>query len=281
VSELSHLFAPIEVGRMTVKNRVVMAPMERNYANLDGTVSERTRAHYEARARGGVGWIDVEATYVDPVGRGRAFQLGIDRDECVEGFRELVNAAHAHGAKIGIELQHSGRCTSHAISGSQPVAPSPVPEPVAGGDVPRELTVEEIQAIIARHGEAARRAAEAGFDAVELHSAHGYLPFAFLSPMTNHRTDEYGGSFENRLRLSLELVEAFRGKRAGPRYDRVPLHRGRVPGGWNRARRRRAVRASAGAGRRRVPERQRRRLCNLVADDPGDGLLAGLADSTA
>jgi 2,4-dienoyl-CoA reductase-like NADH-dependent reductase (Old Yellow Enzyme family)/thioredoxin reductase len=210
VSELSHLFAPIEVGRMTVKNRLVMAPMERNYANRDGTVSARTTAHYEARARGGVGWIDVEATYVDPVGRGRAFQLGIDRDECVEGFRELVDVVHAHGAKIGIELQHSGRCTSRAISGFQPVAPSPVPEPVAGGDVPRELTVDEIRAIIAQHGHAARRAAEAGFDALELHSAHGYLPFAFLSPMTNHRTDEYGGSFENRLRLSLELVEAFR-----------------------------------------------------------------------
>jgi 2,4-dienoyl-CoA reductase-like NADH-dependent reductase (Old Yellow Enzyme family)/thioredoxin reductase len=210
VSSLSHLFAPMEVGGMTVKNRIVMAPMERNYANRDGTVSDRTVAHYEARARGGVGWIDVEATYIDALGKGRRYQMGIDSDECIPGLRRLVDAAHAHGAKIGIELQHSGRCTSRAISGSQPVAPSAVPEPVAGGDMPRELTLAEIEELVRLHGDAARRAAEAGFDAIELHSAHGYLPFAFLSPITNLRTDGYGGSFENRVRFSIEAVEAFR-----------------------------------------------------------------------
>jgi 2,4-dienoyl-CoA reductase-like NADH-dependent reductase (Old Yellow Enzyme family)/thioredoxin reductase len=210
VSPLSHLFSPIEVGGMAVKNRVVMAPMERNYGNRDGTVSDRTVAHYEARARGGVGWIDVEATYIDQLGKGRRYQLGIDRDDCIPGLRRLVDAAHSNGAKIGIELQHSGRCTSRAISGSQPVAPSPVPEPVAGGDMPRELTLAEIEELVQKHGEAARRAAEAGFDAIELHSAHGYLPFAFLSPITNLRTDRYGGSFENRVRFSIEAIEAFR-----------------------------------------------------------------------
>jgi len=210
VSALTHLFEPIEVGRMSVKNRVVMAPMERNYANRDGTVSERTKVNYEARARGGVGWIDVEATFIDPVGRGRRYQLGIDRDECVDGLRELVEIVHAHGVKIGIELQHSGRCTSHAVSGSQPVAPSALPEPASGGDMPRELTLAEIAEIIVRHGQAARRAAAAGFDAVEFHSAHGYLPFSFLSPITNLRTDEYGGSFENRMRFSLEAIAAFK-----------------------------------------------------------------------
>ncbi|MEA2227161.1 MAG: hypothetical protein QOF04_791 [Solirubrobacteraceae bacterium] len=210
MSGFTHLFEPMEIGAMAVKNRIVMAPMERNYANRDGTVSDRTVAHYEARARGGVGWIDVEATYIDALGKGRRYQLGIDRDECVPGLRRLVDAAHAHGAKIGIELQHSGRCTSRAISGSQPVAPSAVPEPVAGGDMPRELTLPEIEQLVRDHGDAARRAAEAGFDAIELHSAHGYLPFAFLSPITNLRTDRYGGSFENRVRFSIEAVEAFR-----------------------------------------------------------------------
>jgi 2,4-dienoyl-CoA reductase-like NADH-dependent reductase (Old Yellow Enzyme family)/thioredoxin reductase len=195
---------------MTVKNRIVMAPMERNFANPDGTVSERTKAHYEARARGGVGWIDVESTFVDPVGRGRTHQLGLHEDFCIEGFRDLAEIAHAHGARIGVELHHAGRNTSRAVSGFQPVAPSPVPCPEAGGDVPHELSIEEIEAIIRRYGQAARRAAAAGFDAVELHSAHGYLPLAFLSPLTNLRTDEYGGSLENRMRFAVRVIAAFK-----------------------------------------------------------------------
>lgn len=205
-----YLFTPIRVGNMTVKNRIVMAPMERNYANLDGTVSERSKAHYTTCARGGVGWIDVESTFVDPKGRGRTHQLGIHDDRCIPGFRELTDIAHSLGARISLEIHHAGRNTSRAITGFQPVAPSPLPCIEAGGDVPHELTVEEIEEIIAKYGQAARRAREAGFDAVELHSAHGYLPLAFLSPYTNHRTDEYGGSFENRLRFPLRVIQAIR-----------------------------------------------------------------------
>ena len=214
--ELEHLLSPLEVGRMTVKNRIVMAPMERNYANADGTVSERTKAHYEARARGGAGWIDVESTFVDPVGRGRTHQLGLHDDRCIPGFAELVELVHGNGTRIGIELHHAGRNTSRAISGFQPVAPSPVPCPEAGGDVPHELTLEEIDEVVARYAAAARRAAEAGFDTVELHSAHGYLPLAFLSPLTNFRTDEYGGSIENRMRFALRVIAAFK--------ENVPEH---------------------------------------------------------
>ena len=122
----------------------------------------------------------------------------------------LVDAVHAGGAKIGIELHHAGRNTSSAISGSPPVAPSPVPCPEAGGEVPRALTYGEIDEIIGRYSLAAARAAAAGFDAVELHSAHGYLPLAFLSPLTNFRTDAYGGSFANRARFALEVISAIR-----------------------------------------------------------------------
>lgn len=208
--DLTHLFAPLDVGPMTVANRLVMAPMERNYANRDGTVSERTVAHYSVRAHGGVGWIDVESTFVDPAGRGRTHQLGLHSDACVEGFRRLVDAVHAGGAKIGIELHHAGRNTCRAISGSQPVAPSPVPCPEAGGETPRELTRGEIEQIVERYALAAMRAAAAGFDAVELHSAHGYLPLAFLSPLTNRREDEYGGTLENRARFALEVIAAMR-----------------------------------------------------------------------
>lgn len=205
-----HLFKPLMIGPMTVANRLVMAPMERNYANPDGTVSERTVEHYRIRASGGVGWIDVESTFVDPAGRGRTHQLGLHDDRCIEGMRELVDAVHAGGAKIGIELHHAGRNTSSPISGLVPVAPSPVPCPQAGGEVPRELTVAEIEEIIERYAAAAARAAAAGFDAVELHSAHGYLPLAFLSPLTNLRADDYGGTRENRMRFAVDVLRAIR-----------------------------------------------------------------------
>jgi 2,4-dienoyl-CoA reductase-like NADH-dependent reductase (Old Yellow Enzyme family) len=208
--ELDHLFAPVTVGRMVVPNRIVMAPMERNYGNRDGTVSERTKAHYERRAGGGVGWIDVESTFVHPAGRGRTHQLGLHDDACIPGFRELAEIAHRHGSLIGVELHHAGRNTCRAVSGHDVVAPSPVPCPEAGPDVPRELTKGEIDGLLDSYGRAAGRAAEAGLDAVELHSAHGYLPLAFLSPLTNQRSDEYGGPLENRMRFALRVIDAFK-----------------------------------------------------------------------
>jgi 2,4-dienoyl-CoA reductase-like NADH-dependent reductase (Old Yellow Enzyme family) len=207
---LASLFSPIEIGVMNVRNRVLMAPMERNFAHADGTVSERTLAHYEACAAGGVGWIDVESTFVDQRGRGRTHQLGIHDDDCVPGLKELVERVHAHGPRIGIELHHAGRQTASGLTGLQPIAPSPVPCPEVANETPHELAPREIDAVIALYGEAARRASEAGFDAIELHSAHGYLPLAFLSELTNHRTDRYGGSFENRARFSVRVLEAMR-----------------------------------------------------------------------
>ncbi len=206
----SHLVSPIQVGDREVKNRMFLCPMERNFANPDWTVSERTVAHYATIAAGGVGWMDVEATFVDPAGRARTHQLGLHDDRCIPGFAALADQAHRHGALIGVELVHAGRNTSTAMSGHQVVAPSSVPCVQAGGDVPRELTVEEIADIKDRYAMAARRAEAAGFDAVELHSAHGYLPFAFLSPRTNLRIDEYGGSREGRMRFALEVLEAMR-----------------------------------------------------------------------
>jgi 2,4-dienoyl-CoA reductase-like NADH-dependent reductase (Old Yellow Enzyme family) len=208
--ELVHLFSPLEVGGMTVPNRVFMAPMERNFANADGTVSERTLAHYEACAAGGVGWIDVESTFVDQRGRGRTHQLGIHDDACVPGLTALVDRVHAHGPRIGIELHHAGRQTASGLTGQQPIGPSPVPCPEVANEIPHELAPREIDEVVSLYGQAARRASEAGFDAIELHSAHGYLPLAFLSPLTNQRTDGYGGSFENRARFSVRVLETMR-----------------------------------------------------------------------
>jgi 2,4-dienoyl-CoA reductase-like NADH-dependent reductase (Old Yellow Enzyme family) len=207
---LEHLFRPLTVGSMEVRNRIFMTPMERNFANRDGTVTERALAHYETCARGGVGWIDVESTFVDQRGRGRTHQLGIHDDRCVPGLRELVDRVHAHGPRIGIELHHAGRQTESGLTGFQPIAPSPVPCPQVANETPHELTLREIDELVDIYGEAARRASEAGFDVVELHSAHGYLPLAFLSPLTNHRTDEYGGSFENRARFAVRVLGAIR-----------------------------------------------------------------------
>src|SRR5581483_704091 len=209
-SPYPRLAAQLDVGPMRLRNRIMMAPMERNYGNPDGSPSERTIAHYARVAAGGVGWIDVESTFVDPVGRGRTHQLGLHDDASIPGFRRLTDAAHEHDVRIGVELHHAGRNTSPALAGAAPVAPSPVECPEAGSGVPHELTRDEIAAIIRRYADAAARAAEAGFDAVELHSAHGYLPLAFLSPLTNLRTDEYGGPLENRMRFALEAVAAIR-----------------------------------------------------------------------
>ena len=206
----TRLAAPLAVGPMRVKNRIMMAPMERNYGHPDGSPSERTIAHYARIARGGVGWIDIESTFVDPAGRGRTHQLGLHDDASIPGFRGLADAAREHDVRIGVELHHAGRNTSPAIAGTTPVAPSPVECPEAGSGVPHELTRDEIAGIVRRYAEAAARAAEAGLDAVELHSAHGYLPLAFLSPLTNLRTDEYGGSLENRMRFALEAIAAIR-----------------------------------------------------------------------
>ncbi len=207
---LKALFQPLQIGPMRVANRIVMAPMERNFANPDGSVSERTIAHYRLRAEGGAGWIDVESTFVHPAGRGRTHQLGIHHDGAIEGFRALAEAVHDAGAKIGIELHHAGRNTSSLITGTRPVAPSPVPCIEAGGEIPHELSGDEIDQVVQYYADAAGRAAAAGFDAVELHSAHGYLPLAFLSPLTNQRSDDYGGTPERRAFFAQRAIGAMK-----------------------------------------------------------------------
>jgi len=200
------LWEPFRVGRMELKNRVVMPPMVTRYASDDGFVTERIRDYYGARARGGAGLIIVEATYVHRQGWAFPNQLGISDDKFVTGMSELVDVVHKHGAKIGIQIHHGGRQTKEALGGLQPVAPSPLP--MAGGEMPREMTVEEIAETVAYFAEAAIRAQKAGFDGVELHAAHGYLIDQFLSPTSNKRDDEYGGDLHRRARFLLEVIAA-------------------------------------------------------------------------
>ncbi|MHB8695783.1 MAG: oxidoreductase [Solirubrobacteraceae bacterium] len=204
------LFRPGLIRDLQLQSRVLMAPMEKNLCSAEGIVTQRYIDYLVERARSGVGLLRAEATYVDPVGKGRPFQLGAQADAVIPGLTRMVEAVHAAGGLISLELAHCGRQTDARVTGRQPVAPSAVPCELSGGFVPRELTVGEIEEIVDRFAAAALRAQRAGVDAIELHGASGYLLNAFTSPYANLRTDEYGGSLENRIRFPLEVIRAVR-----------------------------------------------------------------------
>ncbi|MGI9951681.1 FAD-dependent oxidoreductase [Moorellaceae bacterium AZ2] len=206
---LTLLGSPIKIGRLELKNRMIMAPMVTNYAYHDGSVTDRLVAYHAERARGGVGLIIVEAAYVHPSGKGFTNELGIYSDRLIPGLRRLVDAVRAQGARIAVQLYHGGRQTRSSVTGQPLLAPSPIPDPTVG-ETPKELTKEEIGRLVEAFAAAALRAKRAGFDAVEIHGAHGYLLNQFLSPYSNKRDDEYGGSLENRMRFPLEVVRAVR-----------------------------------------------------------------------
>ncbi len=194
-----------------------MAPMGTNYAADTGAVSDRLIRHYVERARGGTGLIIVENTVVQyPLGRGAARHLRIDADEFTPGLNRLAEAVQRQGARVAIQLNHAGALTTTARAGATPVGPSNVPM-APGRAAPRPLTLAEIDEITQCFIAAGARAQKAGFDAVEVHGAHGYLLSEFLSPYTNHRTDEYGGSLENRLRFPLAVIRGMR-QALGLRY---------------------------------------------------------------
>ena len=198
------LFSPGKIGWMELRNRLVMAPMVVQLGTESGAVTERSVEYYVRRAKGGAGLIIVEASYVASSGRAFACQLGIDRDALVPGHFELVEAVHRKGAKIALQIHHGGARAHPGLAGGVLLAPSPVPGEGLS-TIPRALTAPEIEDLADCFARAAVRAQRAGYDAVEIHGAHGYLIHGFLSPASNHRTDAYGGSPENRLRFA-ELV---------------------------------------------------------------------------
>ncbi|GAA4085346.1 NADH:flavin oxidoreductase/NADH oxidase [Streptomyces shaanxiensis] len=222
---MSALFEPYTLREVTIPNRVWMPPMCQYSAAPEGpemgVPNDWHFAHYAARAAGGTGLIIVEATGVSPEGRISPYDLGIWNDTQVEAFRRITRFLVSQGTVPGIQLAHAGRkaSTDQPWKGGAPVGPDthgwqPVaPSPLAFADghpVPTELTVAEIQEIVGQFADAARRALAAGFEVAEVHGAHGYLINEFLSPYSNHRTDEYGGSYENRTRLALQVVDAVR-----------------------------------------------------------------------
>ncbi|HLB11417.1 MAG TPA: FAD-dependent oxidoreductase [Dehalococcoidia bacterium] len=203
--EFPLLFSPINVGAMSLKNRVVMSPMLTNYSDAQCGVTPRHVAYYRARALGGAGLIEIEGTAVHPVGRGFPLGLGCWEDAQVEGLAGLARAIHEGGAKAVLQLIHAGRQTVSKLAGAQPVAPSPIPCPRMR-EMPRELTREDIAELVEAFAQGARRARDAGFDGVELHGAHGYLINQFISPYSNVRTDEYGGDLQGRTRFAVDII---------------------------------------------------------------------------
>lgn len=205
---LTHLFTPLTINSLRLRNRINMAPMVTNYATARGEITDRAIAYYAARAHGGAGLITLEATVVSPEGRSFTHNICLHDDLYVPGLRRLADAVHAGGGAISVELYHAGRRTTAAIARYHPVGPSPIP--AKGGEVPWELSEADIARVVRDFAEAARRGQEAGCDAVTVHAAHGYLIASFLSPHSNKRRDAYGGTLLNRARFGLEVIEAVR-----------------------------------------------------------------------
>ena len=197
----SRLFTPFSIKKLSLKNRITMAPLFLGYADSDGTVSSLVLDHYQEMAASGVSLVVVENVSVDPTGSGSPFILRVDHDRYIPGLRRLADTIHEQGARAFLQLNHAGRYAYHR----ERVAPSPVK---TGEVIPRELTVEEIESIVQAFANGARRVKEAGFDGVEIHGGTGYLIVQFLSQRTNHRTDNYGGSPENRRQFPLRVAEA-------------------------------------------------------------------------
>ena len=218
---MPRLFDPFEIPGtpLRLRNRVVMPPMNMDHAGPGGIVTDAVIRHYVRRAQGGVGLIIVEAAYVREDGKLSPNQLGISGDEHIEPLSRLAAAVKGHGAAAAIQIHHAGGVADPRTIGGAPVAPSADRAVGARHALPvqRDLTVAEIGELVRAFGQATGRAQAAGFDAVELHGAHGYLVTQFLSPATNHRRDEYGGGFEGRLRFALECISAMR-EAAGAEY---------------------------------------------------------------
>jgi 2,4-dienoyl-CoA reductase-like NADH-dependent reductase (Old Yellow Enzyme family) len=217
---MSELFTPLQLRSIQLKNRIAVSPMCQ-YSSEDGFANDWHLVHLGSHAVGGAALVFTEATAVSPEGRITPHDLGIWKDTHLEFLKRITGFIKAQNAVPGIQLAHAGRKASHhrpwdgghALNANenpwQTVAPSAIPFK-EGEPVPKELTKEEIQIIINDFKEATIRAQKAGFQVIELHGAHGYLLHEFLSPLSNQRTDEYGGSFENRIRFELEIIKAIR-----------------------------------------------------------------------
>ena len=208
------MFSPIQIGTVTVPNRFVVPPMGNNFANTDGTLSDRSAAYYEARAKGGFGLITIESTVVYSQAKGGPRKPCLFTDDTVDSFKRTIDRCHRYGAKVSIQLQQAAPEGNSKLTGFPLKAASPMASH-CGGEIPEAMPTEEVYRLIECYGDAAARAQKAGVDMVEVHCAHGYLVSTFISARTNKRTDEFGGCFENRMRLPRLIIENIRKKTGG------------------------------------------------------------------
>ncbi|EPZ43487.1 NADH:flavin oxidoreductase/NADH oxidase [Alicyclobacillus acidoterrestris] len=202
---MARLFTPFSLKDLTLKNRIVMAPMcQYSVTAKDGVPNEWHYVHYTSRAIGGVGLIIMEMTDVEPDGRITDYDLGLWSDDHIPAFQRIIDSVHQYDAKIGIQIAHAGRKAEDA---PEPVAPSAIRFEGDNYKTPRELTTDEVKRMVEKFAAAARRAVKAGVDTIEIHGAHGYLVHQFQSSLTNHRKDEYGADLT---RFGVEVIEAMK-----------------------------------------------------------------------
>ncbi|MBV7276543.1 NADH:flavin oxidoreductase [Clostridium sp. PL3] len=207
---MSQLLKPLESGRLVLKNRLIMPPMATAKSEKDGKVSREVLEYYDEKSRGGyISLIIVEHSFIEQQGKASENQLSVAEDSTIENLKKLANVIQKNGSKAVMQLNHAGSAALTEVTGSIPIAPSAVANPFKG-DMPRELTKKEIKDIVESFKKAALRVKKAGFDGVEIHSAHGYLLNQFFSPLTNKRTDEYGGDVNSRIKIHLEIIKAVR-----------------------------------------------------------------------
>lgn len=233
MSDYQHLLKPGKIGGLSLRNRIIMAPMGSNYAEEDGHCGERIQAYYEERAKGGVGLITMGVVSIAyPAGTAEPYQVGISKDEFIPGLKALTDRVHAHGTKISLQLQHAGKTSVRDMAEGREVWVPSMPPPPPATDMMQSVTLKEvstfvrpskdvpvtmrvmdkadIQQMVQWFADAARRAQQAGFDGIEIHAAHTYIIACFLSAYYNKRDDEYGGSLTNRCRMLIEIIHAIK-----------------------------------------------------------------------
>ncbi len=219
MNPMANLLSPLSFSCLTLRNRIVMPPMWSGQAMPDGRVTDKIVEYHRLRAAAGCGLVIVEHSFVHPGGRHTPTQIGVYCDEMIDGLSRLAAAIRAEGAAAALQISHAGSRVALGVLGQiKPVAPSALRHPYEpAGEIPEALTISRMKEIVTAFGAAAARAQKAGFGAVEIHAAHGFLLSEFLSPLTNRREDRYGGDIANRSRLHMEVLREVR-RRVGPGF---------------------------------------------------------------
>ncbi|MGH4120774.1 NADH:flavin oxidoreductase [Clostridium sp.] len=206
---MNNLLKSLKVGNIELNNRLVMAPMATSKSQDDGKVSEDILNYYKEKSEGGyISLIIIEHSFINKAGKASNGQLSVSNDNDIEGLKKLAKIVQSNGSKVVMQINHAGGAASSQVTGTKPVAPSAISNTrFKESELPHELSKDEIKAIIKNFGRAASLVKEANFDGVEIHSAHGYLLNQFFSPLSNKRTDEYGGDVNNRIRIHLEVIK--------------------------------------------------------------------------